>query len=127
MIVGSLASTAIAIAELATEDATLLVTALLVGPLIAAVGATDRQTAAVAVYATALTVPCSIATGIWGTEEQLIRTSIVLLSSLGAIGLAHLRQLRDEELARTRPQALDALRLRLALDAGDMGTWSWDL
>jgi PAS domain S-box-containing protein len=100
---------------------------LLAGPLLAAVGATYRQTAAVAVYATALTVPCSIATGIWGTEEQLVRTLIVALASLGAIGLAHLRQMRDEELARTRPQALDALRLRLALDAGDMGTWSWDL
>src|SRR5262245_983382 len=127
MVLGFLASTGVAIAQLSVETRTILLTALLIGPLIAAIGATTRQTILVAVYAVALTVPCAIDAGIWGTHDQLVRTAIVTFASIGAVGFARLRELRDLELAETRPQVLDAQKLRLALDAGDMGTWVWDL
>jgi PAS domain S-box-containing protein len=127
MLLGLLASTGVAIAQLSVQGRTILFTALLVGPLIAAIGATTRQTIGVAIYAIALTVPCAIDAGIWGTDDQLVRTAIVAASSIGAAGFARLREIRDEELAETRPHVLDAQRLRLALDAGDMGTWVWDL
>jgi PAS domain S-box-containing protein len=127
MILGLLATTAVACVEVFTNATTILLTALLIGPLIAAVGATTRQTVGVAFYAIALTVPCAVFGDIWGSEEQFVRTAVVVFASFGAVGFAQLRWLRDEELARTRPQALDAQRLRLALDAGAMGTWIWDL
>jgi PAS domain S-box-containing protein len=127
MVLGFVASTGVAIAQLSVETRTILLTALLVGPLIAAIGATTRQTILVTVYAIALTVPCAIDAGIWGTHDQLVRTSTVTFASIGAVGFARLRELRDLELSETRPHVLDAQKLRLALDAGDMGTWVWDL
>ena len=60
-------------------------------------------------------------------EDHIIRTVIVALGVIGATLLTFVREQRDEELARTRPQAADAQRLRLALVAGEMGTWQWDL
>jgi PAS domain S-box-containing protein len=45
----------------------------------------------------------------------------------GAVNAVRSRLRRDQELAATRADAADAQRLRLALDAGEMGTWRWDL
>jgi serine phosphatase RsbU (regulator of sigma subunit)/PAS domain-containing protein len=48
-------------------------------------------------------------------------------ASAGAFNAVRSRLRRDQELAATRADAADAQRLRLALDAGEMGTWRWDL
>jgi serine phosphatase RsbU (regulator of sigma subunit) len=48
-------------------------------------------------------------------------------ASAGAVNAVRSRLRRDQELAATRADAADAQRLRLALDAGEMGTWRWDL
>jgi PAS domain S-box-containing protein len=127
MVAGLLVTTAIAAVDIAVGNDVVLLTALLAGPVFAAVGARPGQTAFVGCYALALTLPCAAADGLWGTHDQLVRTSIVALVSIAAVLFAKLRQLRDEELARTRPEAVIAQHLRLALAAGEMGTWRWDL
>src|SRR5690242_18437436 len=101
MALGALVLTGVAVADIISRPSLILLTALLVGPLIAAAGATAWQTAGVAAYSMLLTLPCAAADEIWGTEGQLTRTAIVVVSSAAAVGFALLRQVRDDELART--------------------------
>ena len=52
---------------------------------------------------------------------------VVAVAVIAAAVLTFIRQRRESELEIARPQAMDAQRLRLALGAGGMGTWRWNL
>jgi serine phosphatase RsbU (regulator of sigma subunit)/PAS domain-containing protein len=116
----------VVVADVVTDD-TVLIGALIIGPFVAAFGARTREVAALGVVA----VVCAIALGtvddVFGERDHVVRTLIVLAGCVGAALLTRVREQREAELARTIPVALDAQRLALALDAGSMGTWRWDL
>ncbi len=104
-----------------------MLTAVVVGPLLAAIGASAIGVTIVAAYALGLALVLGAAHGIFFEGDYVVRLAVVVAGSAAAIVSARLRQRRDDELEITRPQAADAQRLRLALDAGKMGTWRWDL
>ncbi len=126
LLAGLLASSAIAIVDVVRDHETLL-TWVLIGPLVAAIGASVIDVAIVGVYAVALATALGEVNHIFGDGEHVIRIGVVAIASLAAVALTGIRERRETELEVTRPQARDAQRLRLALGAGGMGTWSWDL
>ncbi len=125
-IAGALASTAVALVDLARAREVML-TAVVIGPLLAAIGASAVGVTIVAVYAIGLAFVLGARHEIFLESDHIVRVVVVILGGGIAIASARLRQRRDDELEITRPQAADAQRLRLALDAGRMGTWRWDL
>ncbi len=104
-----------------------MLTAVVIGPLLAAIGASVLGVTILAVYAVAVALLLGAAHDIFLEGDHVVRLVVVILGGGIAIASARLRQRRDDELEITRPQAADAQRLRLALDAGKMGTWRWDL
>src|ERR1700694_2805579 len=125
-IAGALAASAVALIDLVRAREVML-TAVLIGPLLAAIGASAVGVTIVAVYALALALLLGAAHDIFLQADHVVRLVVVILGGGIAIASARLRQRRDDELEIARPQAADAQRLRLALDAGRMGTWRWDL
>jgi len=104
-----------------------LLTGVVVGPLLAAVGASTVETLVVGIYAVALALLLGQVNGIFLTSDHFVRMSIVTVAAAATAALTRIREDRETELEITRPQAVDAQRLRLALGAGRMGTWRWDL
>ncbi|HEV7524808.1 MAG TPA: SpoIIE family protein phosphatase [Acidimicrobiia bacterium] len=104
-----------------------LLTGVLVAPLIAAVGASFVEVTIVGVYAIALAVLLGEVNDIFLSTDHLVRIGVVALASAAAVGLTRIREHRESELEIVLPQARDAQRLRLALAAGGMGTWRWNL
>ncbi|MET1001267.1 MAG: SpoIIE family protein phosphatase [Acidimicrobiia bacterium] len=127
VLAGVVAIAIVTFADLVTQGDAVLTGALIVGPVIAAFGARTRQVAALGAFAVFLAIVLGAINGNFLEEDHVIRTVVVALGVIGATLLTLVREQRDRELARTRPQAADAQRLRLALDAGEMGTWRWDL
>ena len=126
VVAGLVAMAIVVVIDLAS-DGTVVMGALIVGPVLAALGARPSQVAALGVLAVGLAIALGESNEIFGDRDHVVRVSIVLVGCIGATLLAWVRQTREAELARTRPAALDALRLALALEAGEMGTWRWDL
>jgi PAS domain S-box-containing protein len=123
---GLVATAIVVVADVLVND-TILIGALMLGPFVAAFGARTRDVAALSVFA----VACAIALGelddIFGTRDHIVRTVIVLFGCIGATLLTRVREQRDRELEQTSGAARDAQQLALALEAGQMGTWRWDL
>lgn len=117
----------VTIADVVVGDRAVLIGALVAAPLLASAGATPRQTAWIGLLGVAISIPLAGYDGIWATSEYYVRVAVLVIGGTAAVTSALLRERRDKELAITRPQALDASRLRLALDAGRMGTWQWDI
>jgi PAS domain S-box-containing protein len=127
LIAGLVTLAGVAVADLAVQQRAVLLGVLAAGPLLASAGATWRQTLFLSVIAVAIAVPLSVHDGIWGTTDQLIRMLVLLIGCAAAVVSAALRERRDRQLDVVVPQAMNAQRLRLALDAGQMGTWQWDI
>ena len=104
-----------------------LLTGVLVAPLIAAVAASTIEVAIVAVYAVALALLLGQVNDIFLNSDHLVRVAVVAVAGSAATALTRIRERREAELQVALPQAMDAQRLRLALGAGRMGTWRWDL
>jgi PAS domain S-box-containing protein len=104
-----------------------LLTGVLVGPLLAAIGASTLETLVVGAYAVALSLLLGQVNGIFFTSDHIVRVTVVTVAATAALALTRIREERETELEIARPQAEDAQRLRLALGAGRMGTWRWDL
>jgi serine phosphatase RsbU (regulator of sigma subunit) len=126
LILGILASTVVAVFDYA-RDNEIILTAVIAGPLLAAFGASAVAVAFLGLYAIVLALLLGVRHDIFLESDHVIRVIVVVIGSGAAVALATLRQRRDAELEVTRPQAADAGRLHLALDAGQMGTWRWDL
>jgi PAS domain S-box-containing protein len=95
---------AVAAVDLAVGEDTVLIELLLVGPVIAAFGATPGHTAIVALFAVAVAIPLSITTGDFGSSDELIRLAAVGLVSGLAVGIARLRSDRERDAARLAVQ-----------------------
>src|SRR2546423_7126624 len=126
LIAGVLASTVFALIDL-VRNHEIMLTAVIAGPLLAAMGASAVLVAVVGAYAIGLALLLGVAHDIFFSGDHVVRLLVVVAASGAAVASAALRQRRDDELEITRPQAAAAQRLRLALDAGQMGTWRWDL
>lgn len=95
---------AVAAVDLAVGDDTVLVELLLVGPVVAAFGATPGHTAIVALFALTVAIPLSLAVDDFGSSDQLIRLAAVGLVSGLAVGIARLRSDRERDTARLSVQ-----------------------
>ena len=60
-------------------------------------------------------------------SQRAADIAIVIVGAAAATIVATARTRRESELSATRPHVDAARHLRLALDAGHMGTWSWDM
>ncbi|MGH2847932.1 MAG: SpoIIE family protein phosphatase [Thermoleophilaceae bacterium] len=81
-----------------------LVELFAVGPVIAAFGASPRQTALVALIAILVAVPIGLSAEMVGTADFLVGTGAVALVGLLAIGIARLRWGREMDAARLSVQ-----------------------
>jgi PAS domain S-box-containing protein len=95
---------AVAAVDLAFGQDTVLVELLLIGPVIAAFGASPGHTAIVALFAVAVAIPLGLATDDFGSSDQLIRVAAVGLVSGLAVGIARLRSDRERDASRLAVQ-----------------------
>ena len=95
---------AVAAVDLAFGKDTVLVELLLIGPVIAAFGASPGHTAIVALFAVAVAIPLGLATEDFGSSDQLIRLAAVGLVSGLAVGIARLRSDRERDASRLAVQ-----------------------
>jgi PAS domain S-box-containing protein len=95
---------AVAAGDLAVGDDTVLVELLLIGPVVAAFGATPQHTAIVALFAVGIAVPLGITNDEFGSADQLTRLAAVGLVGGLAVGIARLRSDRERDAARLSVQ-----------------------
>jgi PAS domain S-box-containing protein len=112
--------------DIAIGNAVVLAPAVLAAPFLVAVSASGRTTALVGLLATA-GATASIALQDLSAGQRAADIAVVVIGSLGATIVAAERERGDAELTKVRPEIDVARRLQLALDAGRMGTWSWDI
>ena len=77
---------------------------LIIGPLIAAMGATVTATAIVAVVAAAVAIPLGLPDGAFGSAEHVAGTIAVAVVGALAVAIAHLRSTRERNAARLEVQ-----------------------
>ncbi|MDQ1459390.1 MAG: hypothetical protein QOI08_874, partial [Actinomycetota bacterium] len=126
MLAGLLAGSAVALVD-GFRHHEVLLTGVLIAPLIAAVGASTIEVGVVGLYAVALAVLLGQINDIFFTSDHFVRIGMVAAAGIAAMTLTRVRERREQELEIALPQVMDAMRLQLALGAGQMGTWSWDL
>jgi PAS domain S-box-containing protein len=126
LLAGLFAGSAVALVD-GVRHHEVLLTGVLIAPLIAAVGASTLEVGLVGLYAVALAVLLGEVNDIFFTSDHLVRVGVVAATGFAAMGLTRVRERREQELEVALPQVMDAVRLQLALGAGQMGTWSWDL
>jgi PAS domain S-box-containing protein len=94
----------VVVVDLSVDTAALLIQLLLVGPLIAALGATTRQTIFVSVLALAISVPLGANTDAFGSDRYFVATSVLLVGGALAILIARLRRELERDSARLSAQ-----------------------
>jgi PAS domain S-box-containing protein len=95
---------AVAAVDLAVGEQTVLVELLLIGPVVAAFGASPSHTAIVALFALGVAVPLGLTSDNFGTTDQLTRLAAVGLVGGLAVGIARLRSDRERDAARLSVQ-----------------------
>ncbi|MDQ1383910.1 MAG: hypothetical protein QOG65_1289, partial [Actinomycetota bacterium] len=126
LLAGLVAGSAVAVVD-GVRHHEILLTGVLIAPLIAAVGASTMEVGVVGLYAVALAVLLGAVNDIFFTGDHIVRIAVVGAAGIAAMTLTRIRERREQELEIALPQVMDAMRLQLALGAGQMGTWSWDL
>jgi len=93
---------AVVIVDLAVDTNALLIQLLLVGPLIAATGATARQTLIVAVAALVISVPIVALThnDLLLSGRHIVATGVLLIGGAMAVLIARLREIQERDSAR---------------------------
>ena len=109
-----------------TNDTIVLIPLLVLAPLIASSGGTQRGTAAVAVLTIAAAVGLGFVDDIAGTRRHVVGVATAVLGSGVAMLFARTRERHEALVARALPIARRADRLKAALATGRMGEWSWD-
>jgi PAS domain S-box-containing protein len=94
----------VTVIDLAVGSSVMLVQLLVAGPLIAATGATKRQTAAVALLALALALVLGVRSDAFGSSEHLVGAGVVAVGGLLAVIIASLRAQRERDAARLEVQ-----------------------
>jgi GAF domain-containing protein/PAS domain-containing protein len=107
-----------------TRGEVVSITAVVIGPFLAAIGATSAVVALVAVVATVVAIVLGLPNDIFLSGDHIIRVGVVAAGGALAVVVTRIREERDAQLRVVGPEAQ---RLRLALAAGGMGTWRWDL
>ena len=74
------------------------------GPLIAATGATVRQTTLVSVAAVAVSIPLVAGTDAFGSDRHLVATAVLLIGGALAVIIARFRSQRERDAARLGAQ-----------------------
>jgi PAS domain S-box-containing protein len=110
----------------ALDEGSAVRSTLVLGPVAAAFGAGPAATCVVALFAFGGATAIGASDGVLGEAEHWVRALGLLVAGGAMAALAAARERRERELLATRPGAVEGLRLRIALDAGDMGTWTWD-
>lgn len=110
--------------RLVTEADVVPVAAVVIAPLLVAAASKPLPTAAVGLAAIVVGVGFELDDG-WGASSLPRLLVIGAAATLGLI-VASERERRDTELVRRRQDSAVVRRLELALDAGAMGTWSYD-
>jgi PAS domain S-box-containing protein len=95
---------AVAALDLALGEETVLVELLLIGPVVAAFGASPTQTAIVALFALALAIPLGLASDTFGSADHVAGLAAVGLVGGLAVGIARLRSDRERDAARLSVQ-----------------------
>jgi len=125
LMAGLFATSFVALVDIVRHREVLL-TAVLVGPLIAAIGATVIEVAIVATYSVAVALLLGEVNDTFLSSDHIVRVSVVAGAAVAAVLLTRVRIQREDQLEIVQPQAMDAQRLKLALGAGGMGTWRWN-
>jgi PAS domain S-box-containing protein len=94
----------VVVVDLSVDTVALLVQLLLVGPLIAATGASVRQTAFVSVLAVVVSIPLVLNTDAFGSDRHFVATGVLLIGSALAVIIARLRRQRERDSARLAAQ-----------------------
>lgn len=125
-LVGVVAIVAVAAVDAVVRDDTVVIAFVLAGPLIAAAGASLRQTMVVSAVAILVALALGRLDDIFLTTDHLLRLGLVTLASTLAIALTRSRVTWEREMATAGREVTLARRLGLALEAGRMGIWVWD-
>jgi PAS domain S-box-containing protein len=94
----------VVIVDISVDTYALLIQLLLVGPLLAATGATVRQTLLVSVLAVAVSVPLVAGTDAFGSGRHLVAIAVLLGAGTLSVLLARLRAQRERDAARLTAQ-----------------------
>jgi PAS domain S-box-containing protein len=94
----------VAAVDLALQADVILVELLVVGPVIAAFGASPRDTAIVAVLALVVSIPLGLAGDAFLSAEHVLAIAAVALVGVLAAGIAWLRSARERDAARLSVQ-----------------------
>ena len=95
---------AVAVLDAALGTRAVLVELLVIGPILASLRGTPRETAAVAVLAFAVAVPLGVASDAFGSAEHVIGTGAVAVVGALAVAIAMLRTSRERDAARLAVQ-----------------------
>ncbi len=90
--------------DLLVGEHTVLIELLLLGPVVAAFGATSSQTAIVALFALGVAIPLTLINSDLGESDQLTRLAAVGLVGGLTVGIARLRSDRERDAARLSVQ-----------------------
>jgi PAS domain S-box-containing protein len=94
----------VAAIDLAVSARAALVELVLIGPVIATVGASPRQTALVALFALAVSLPLGVSSDSFGSGEHMTGVLAVAVVGALAVALSILRAARDRDAARLAVQ-----------------------
>jgi PAS domain S-box-containing protein len=94
----------VAVLDVAVQADAIFVELLVVGPIIAAFGATPRDTAIVGVIAFLAAIPIGLAADAFGSAEHLVGVVAVAIVGALATGVAKLRSARELDAARLSVQ-----------------------
>jgi PAS domain S-box-containing protein len=94
----------VVVVDLSVDSVALLIQLLLVGPLIAALGATVNQTLLVSAIALAASVPLGANTDAFGSDRYFVATGVVLIGGALAVMTARLRARLERDSARLGAQ-----------------------
>jgi PAS domain S-box-containing protein len=126
MTVAVLLIVGIVVVDSAIGPTVVLAPAVIAAPFLVAVFGSRANTALVGVLAV-VGASISVAVQDLSAGQRATDIAVVAIGAIGAAIVASERARRDAELTMVQPQVDVARRLQLALDAGRMGTWSWDV
>ena len=94
----------VVVIDLSVDTFALLVQLLVVGPLVAATGATVRQTALVSALAVLISFPLVVNTDAFASDRHVVAFGVLVIGSVLAVAIARLRAQRERDAARLQAQ-----------------------
>jgi PAS domain S-box-containing protein len=94
----------VVVIDLTVDTVALLIQLLLAGPLIAAIGASVRQTTLVSALAVVISIPMVAGTDAFGGDRHIVAFSVLTVGSVLAVIIVRLRTQRERDTARLTAQ-----------------------